>query len=187
LVTPNDFDTGMAIYVDGDLCLIENYQHSKQARGSAIVKTKLRNMETDEVQEKRFGPDDDFKQAIIDEKPAEFLYTEGEILVFMDMETYDQVQLSRDSVGEKADYLTENLECHLKYCDGDPIDIVLPGHVTLEVKDTSPGVKGDTAQGGTKPAVMDSGLEVDVPLFISEGDKVTVNTDSSEYVGREEE
>jgi len=186
VVSPNDFDTGMAIYVDGELCLIENYQHSKQARGSAIIKTKLRNLETGELQEKRFGSDDDFKQAIIDEKPAQFLYDEGEMLVFMDMDTYDQIQLGQEAVGEKADYLVENLECELKYCDGQPIDIVLPDHVTLEVADTSPGVKGDTAQGGTKPATMTSGVTIDVPLFINEGDKVTVNTKTGEYVGREE-
>lgn len=187
MVTPNDFDTGMAIYVDGDLCLIENYQHSKQARGSAIIKTKLRNLDTGELHEKRFGSDDDFKQAIIDEKPAQFLYEEGPMLVFMDMESYDQIQLGKDAVGDKAEYLTENLECELKYCDGNPIDVVLPNHVTLEVADTSPGVKGDTAQGGTKPAEMVSGVEINVPLFINEGDQVTVNTESGEYVGREEQ
>lgn len=187
MVSPNEFDTGMAIYVDGDLCLIENYQHSKQARGGAIIKTKLRNLDTGELFEKRCGSDDDFKQAILTERPAQYLYAEGEMLTFMDMETYDQLQLSKSSLSEKADYLSENMECELKYCDDQPIGIVLPDHVTLEVAETSPGVKGDTAQGGTKPAEMVSGVEVNVPLFIKEGDKVTVNTKTGEYVGREEQ
>jgi len=186
MVTPSDFDTGMAIYVDDELCIIENYQHSKQARGSATIKTKLRSVETGEKRQERFRSDDDFKQAIIDEKPAQFLYEDDPFLVFMDMDSYDQVELSKEKVGDKAQFLTENLELQLKYCDRQPIDVELPSHVTIEVADTSPGVKGDTAQGGTKPAHLVSGLETSVPLFIDEGDRVTVNSKTGEYVGRED-
>ncbi|MFB6345020.1 MAG: elongation factor P [bacterium] len=187
MVTTNDFDTGMAIYVDGELCEILNYEHSKKARGSAFVRTKLRNLDSGEVIEKTFQSGDDFEQAIIEDIPAEYLYDSGQFHVFMNMETYDQVELSSDVVGDKADYLRENMELHLEYCDEDPIGVTLPPQVTLTVEDTSPGVKGDTAQGGTKPATTDTGLTVDVPLFVSEGDDIVVNTETGEYVGRSED
>jgi elongation factor P len=187
MVTTNDFDTGMAIYVDDDLFEILNYEHSKKARGSALVKTKLRNMNTGEVIEKTFQSGDDFKQAIIKDRPAEFLYESDQFFVFMDMETYDQVELSADVVSEDAKYLRENMELELEYCDEDPIGVQLPAQVTLEVADTSPGVKGDTAQGGEKPATLESGATVDVPLFVSEGDEIVVNTETDDYVGRAED
>lgn len=187
MVTTSDFDTGMAIYVDGDLYEILNYEHSKKARGSAFVRTKLRNLETGEVNEKTFQSGDDFEQAIIRDVPAEYLYDSGQFHVFMNMETYDQVELSASVVGEKAEYLRENMELELEYCDEDPIGVKLPAQVTLTVEETSPGVKGDTAQGGTKPATMKSGVTVDVPLFVSEGDEVIVNSETGEYVGRSED
>lgn len=188
MVSPNDFNTGMAIYIDGDLCMIENYQHSKQARGGAIIKVKLRNLDRGgELQQKRFRSEDNFKQAILREQPAQYLYENGNFHVFMDMESYDQVELSPENLGEATKYLSENMELELKYCDGEPIGVELPDHVTLEVVETSPGVKGNTAQGGTKPATLVSGLTVGVPLFVNEGDRVTVNTNSGEYVERAEE
>lgn len=187
MVTTSDFDTGMAIYVDDELYEILNYEHSKKARGSAIVRTKLRNMNSGEVAEKTFQSGDDFEQAIMEERPAEYLYESDQFYVFMDMETYDQVELSSDAIGETAGYLRENMEVQLKYCDGDPIGVSVPAQVSLEVTETSPGVKGDTAQGGTKPATLESGSEVDVPLFVSEGDEIVVNTESGEYVGRSDD
>ena len=187
MVTTSDFDTGMAIYVDEELFEIINYEHSKKARGSAFVRTRLRNIHTGEVKEKTFQSGEDFKQAIIDERPAEYLYESDQFHVFMDMETYDQVELSGDVIGEDANYLKENMELELEYCDEDAIGVKLPAQVALEVTDTSPGVKGDTAQGGTKPATLESGATVDVPLFVSEGDEIVVNTESGEYVGRSED
>lgn len=187
MVSTNDFDTGMAIYVDDDLFEILNYEHSKKARGSALVKTKLRNMNTGEVIEKTFQSGEDFEQAIIEERPAEFLYESDQFFVFMDMETYDQVELSASVIGEEAKYLRENMNVELEYCDDDPIGVNLPSQVTLEVTETSPGVKGDTAQGGDKPATLESGATVDVPLFVSEGEEIVVNTESGDYVGRAED
>lgn len=187
MVTTSDFDTGMAIYVDDELYEIINYEHSKKARGSAFVRTRLRNIHSGEVKEKTFQSGDDFEQAIIEERPAEYLYESDQFHVFMDMETYDQVELSGDGIGDAVDYLKENMELELEYCDDDAIGVKLPAQVSLEVTDTSPGVKGDTAQGGTKPATLESGATVDVPLFVSEGDEIVVNTESGEYVGRSEE
>ncbi len=187
MVTTGEFDTGMAIYVDGDLFEILNYEHSKKARGSALVKTKLRDMNTGEVSEKTFQSGEDFQQAIIEERPAEFLYESDQFFVFMDMETYDQVELSAEVVGESSDYLQENMEVTLEYCDDNPIGVKLPVQVELEVTDTSPGIKGDTAQGGDKPATLVSGATVQVPLFVSEGDEIVVNTETGDYVGRSED
>lgn len=187
MVTTNDFDTGMAIYVDGDLYEILNYEHSKKARGSAFVRTRLRNLETGEVNERTFQSGDDFEQAIIEDVPAEYLYDSGSFQVFMNMETYDQVELSSDVVGDQADYLRENMDVQLEYCDGDPIGVKLPAQVTLAVEETSPGVKGDTAQGGTKPATLETGVIVDVPLFVDEGEEIIVSTETGEYIGRSED
>lgn len=183
MVTPSDFDTGMAVYIDDTLYQILNYEHSRQARGGAFVRTELRNLDTGEVQEKTLSPDDNFKQAMLVKRPAQFLY-KNQFYVFMDMETYDQVEISEETLGEKAQYLEEKMELELEYCDEQPIGIKLPGQVELTVSDTDPGVKGNTAQGGTKPAETVAGLVVDVPLFIEEDDKIIVNTESGEYKGK---
>lgn len=187
MVTTNDFDTGMAIYVQDDLYEILNYEHSRQARGSAFVRTRLRHMQTGEVKEKTFQAGEEFEQAIVDEHPGEFLYSSKQFFVFMDMNTYDQVELERSVVGDAADYLRENMDVQIKYCDGEAIGVKLPGRVSLEVVQTAPGVKGDTAQGGTKPATLETGATVDVPLFVSDEDEVIVNTESGEYVGRSDD
>ena len=187
MVTPNDFDTGMAVYIDDQLYLVKDYQHSKQARGGASVKTELKNVSTGENVTKTLSPDDNFKQAMMTENPAQFLYHDGQFYVFMDMENYDQVQLSPDIIEEKADYLRENMELELQYCDNKPIGINLPAHVTLEVEETQPGVRGNTAQGGTKPAVLETGLQTQVPLFVNESDKIKVKTSNGEYVERVDE
>lgn len=186
MVTTSNFDTGMAIYVDGELYEILNYEHSKKARGSAFVRTKLKSINSGEVEERNFQSGEDFKQAIIDERPAEFLYESDQFYVFMDMTNYDQVELAENQVGPAKKYLKENMELELEYCDEEVIGVTLPAQVSLEVKETSPGVKGDTAQGGTKPATLESGAEVDVPLFVKEGQEIIVNTESDEYVGRSE-
>lgn len=187
MVSTNDFSTGMAIYVENRLCEILNFEHSRQARGSAFVRTRLRDLRTGDVLEETFQAGEDFEQAYLDEHDAQFLYEDGEFLVFMNMETYDQVELSADLLGERAAFLRENMELELRYCDGEPIGVELPDRVTLEVQDTEPGVRGDTAQGGTKPATAGNGLALDVPLFIEEGEQIVVNTDSGEYVERAED
>ncbi len=187
MVTPNEFDTGMAVYVDGDLCVVVDYSHSKRGRGGAKVKTTLKNLNTGERMTRNLSPDDNFKQAIMTENPAQYLYNDGQFYVFMDMKNYDQIQLSPDMIEEKTDYLRENMELELQYCDDKPIGINLPAHVVLEVKETQPGVRGNTAQGGTKPAILETGLETQVPLFVNESDKIKVKTSNGEYVERVEE
>lgn len=174
----------MAIYVDDRLCEILNFEHSRQARGSAFVRTRLRDLNTGDVFEETFQAGEEFEQAYLEGRPAQYLYENGQFLVFMDMETYDQVELDAGGLGDRVDYLRENLELDLVYCDGEAIGISLPDRVTLDVVETEPGVRGDTAQGGTKPATTDSGLRLDVPLFIEEGDRIVVNTNSNEYVER---
>ncbi|MGM0380598.1 MAG: elongation factor P [bacterium] len=187
MVTPNEFDTGMAVYIDDELYIIVDYNHSKRARGGAKVKTTLKNASSGEKVTKTFSPDDNLKQAIMTENPAQYLYNDGQFHVFMDMDNYDQVQLSPDVIGDKADYLRENMELELQYCDGQPIGIELPAHVALEIEETQPGVRGNTAQGGTKPATLETGLQTQVPLFVNESDKIKVKTSNGEYVERVEE
>ncbi len=183
MVTPKEFDTGMAIYFEDQLHQVLDYEHSRQGRGGAFVRTKLRNLETGEVQKKTLQPEDNYKQAILEKRAAQFLYAD-QFYVFMDMETYDQVELNPETIGEKKDYLVENMELELEYCDNRPTGIKLPGQVTLTVTNTDPGIKGNTAQGGTKPATTSTGLEVSVPLFIEEGDEIIVNTETGEYTGK---
>jgi len=177
----------MAIYVEDRLCEILDFEHSRQARGSAFVRTRLRDLRTGDVLEKTFQAGEEFDQAYLEEHDAQYLYADAGFHVFMNMETYDQVELAEDVLGEKARYLRENLELELSYCDGKPIGIQLPDRVTLTVGQTEPGVRGDTAQGGTKPATTESGMTLSVPLFIDEGESIVVNTRTGEYVARAEE
>lgn len=186
MVTPNEFDTGMAIYVDDKLYIIEQYEHSKRGRAGAKIKTKLRDAKSGEIQRKTFKSDDNFSQAILTENPARYLYNDGQFYVFMDMENYDQIQLSPDVVGDTAKFLQENLELELKYCDDEPVGVKLPRHVVLKVESTEPGLKGGRTQSGTKPAETESGLETNVPLFINEGDLIKVDTVTGEYIGKGE-
>ncbi len=184
MVTPKQFDTGMAIYHDGVLHQVLDYEHSRRGRGGAFVRTKLRNLENGKVQRKTFSPEADFKQAILDKRPAQFLYRNKHFYVFMDMETYDQVEFQEDTLGDNKQYLEEKMKLQLQYCDEKPLGIVLPAKVELIIAETTPGVKGNTVQGGTKKAKTESGLELEVPLFVNEGERIIVETKSGDYVGR---
>ncbi len=184
MVTPKQFNSGMAIYLDGVLHQVLDYEHSRRGRGGAFVRTRLRNLETGKVQRMTFGPEDDFKQAILEKRPAQFLYSSDQFYVFMDMETYDQIELSPDTLADKIKFLEEKMELQLQYCDEKPLGISLPAKVELTVAETTPGVRGNTVQGGTKKARTSSGLELEVPLFINQGERIIVDTKNSKYVGK---
>ncbi len=184
MVTPKQFDTGMVIYLDDELHQVLDYEHSRKARGGAFVRTKLRNLKTGKVQRKTLSPDDNYKQAMMEKRPAQYLYSSDQFYVFMDMETYEQIELEPETLGEKKKFLVEKMELELEYCDGQPIGIKLPPKVEVTIADTVPGVKGDTAQGGTKGAHTESGLKVSVPLFVNEGEKIIVDTKNGEYAGK---
>jgi len=175
---------GRAIVVDGDPYLVTFNRFSKQGRQGGVMSTKLKNLKTGNVIQKTFQGNDKLEPADVGFRKVQYLYGDGSSFTFMDLNTYDQFELDADSVGEGSKYLVDGQEVDALVFEENPIGIQIPPTVTLKVVETIPGVKGDTATGGTKPATLDSGLTVNVPLFIAEGDSVKVNTDSGEYMAR---
>jgi elongation factor P len=170
--------------MDGALWECLGYQHQKIGRGGAKVVAKFRNLETGAIVERSFNASEKLQDIFIDYRPMQFLYSDGDTFTFMDMETYEQPTLSREQIGEGAKFLTENLEVTVDYYQDRPLKVTLPNVVELEIVRTDPGVKGDTVSGGSKPAVLESGATVNVPLFIDPGERVRIDTRSGEYLGR---
>lgn len=175
---------GRAVVIDGDPYLITWNQFSKAARQGGVMATKMKNLRSGSVIQKTFQGSDKIEPADIGYRKVQYLYGDGTNFTFMDLTTYDQFDLDEDTVGEMADYLTEGQELDAMIFEDLPIGINLPPTVEVVVKETMPGVKGDTATGGTKPATLASGATINVPLFIAEGDTVKVNTESGEYMSR---
>lgn len=175
---------GITIELDGNLYQVLDYEHIKMARGSATVKLKLRDLRGGHIVDRSFQANAKFPRARVEKQPAQFLYRDGDLLYFMNTETYDQRPLNADLVGEAAQYLAENASCDLLAFGEEPIGVEIPPAVYLIVADTEPGVKGDTASGTTKPAKMETGLIVQVPLFINEGDRLKIDSRSGEYLER---
>lgn len=184
MVSTNDFNTGLTIELDGEVYQVIDFQHSKSGRGSAFVRTKLRNVEEGYTINKTFKAGENVETAHVDQKKMQFLYWDGSSYVFMDNETYEQYSISEEQLGDKIKYLKENMELEISLYEGRPIDINLPTFVELEVKDTPPNIRGNTVSGGSKPATMETDLVVQVPLFIEEGDILKIDTRSNEYVER---
>lgn len=184
VISTNNFHTGLTIELDGDIYTVINFQHSKMARGSAFVRTKLKNVETGQVIEKTFRAGEKVKRAHLDKRQQQYLYQSGEQFFFMDMETYEQIPLSQEDLGDAVQYLKENMIIDVLMYEGKAIGIELPTFVELEVVKTTPGIKGDTVSGGSKPATLETGLSVRVPLFINEGDVIKVDTRTGEYIER---
>jgi len=184
LIATNDFHNGLTIELDGQVYEIVKYQHSKMGRGGALVKTKLRNVEEGYRVEKTFRAGEKVARARVEDRDMQFLYWDGEDYIFMDNETYDQISLSKEQLGDKVNYLKENMILAVSMYKKRPIDIVLPTFVELEVSKTQPGIKGDTVSGGSKPATIETGLVVQVPLFISEEDIIKIDTRTGEYMER---
>ena len=184
VVETNQFHKGLKIEYDGEIWEILEYHHSKMAQRSAVMKTKIKNIVTGAVQEKSFRSGDTFKVPDMDRKYMQFLYKDDIGFHFMDMETYDQHGISHDQVGDAADFLKEQQEVSVLYFNGELMGIELPTAVELTVTETEPGVKGDTVSGGTKPATLESGATIQVPLFIDIGDELKVDTRTGEYLER---
>ena len=176
---------GKAVVVDGDPFLITWSQFSKQGRQGGVMATKMKNLKTGAVIQKTFQGNDKLEPADVGYRKVQYLYKEGDSYAFMDLNTYDQFNLAADLLGNVADFLVDGQEVDAHVFEENPIGIQLPPTVVLEVTETTAGVKGDTATGGTKPATLASGLTINVPLFINEGDAVKVNTESKEYMSRE--
>ncbi len=185
MINTNNFHTGLTIDIEEGICTVIEFLHVKPGKGSAFVRTKLRNIETGAVFEKTFRAGEKVKKAHLDEREMEFLYQSEDQFYFMDRETFEQTAINAVDLGEEIiKFLKENLALKVKYYQGRAVTIELPTFVELEVTQTDPGVKGNTVSGGTKPAQLETGAEINVPLFINEGDIVKVDTRSGEYMER---
>ena len=183
MATTNDLKNGMTLNLDGNLMNVVEFQHVKPGKGGAFVRTKLKHMKAGRVIDNTFRAGEKVELVDFEERHMQYLYRDDRYH-FMDTESYEQVSLSADEVGDARDYLKENTEVDVLYIDGAPATIELPNFVELAIAKTEPGVRGDTAQGGNKPATLESGAVVQVPLFLNEGDVVKVDTRTGEYLGR---
>jgi elongation factor P len=183
-VDTSQFRNGLKIEIDGEPFTMTYFQHVKPGKGGAFVRTKIKNLRTGRVLDKTFRSGEKVDEAEVEDKRMQFLYMDGEQLVFMDTSTYDQIPFSAEQVGDARKYLKENLDVDVLFWRGKPINIELPSFVEAVVSQTDPGMKGDTASGATKPATIETGAIVQVPLFIKEGEKIRVDTRSGEYVER---
>ncbi|KHD85976.1 elongation factor P [Heyndrickxia ginsengihumi] len=184
MISVNDFRTGLTIEVDGGIWRVLDFQHVKPGKGAAFVRSKLRNLRTGAVQEKTFRAGEKVEKAQIDNRRMQYLYANGDQHVFMDNETYEQIELSAASIEYELKFLKENMEVHIMMFQGETLGVELPNTVELEVTETEPGVKGDTATNATKPATLETGLIVQVPFFVNEGDRLIINTTDGSYVSR---
>ena len=184
MISVNDFQTGLTIEVDGSLWRVIDFQHVKPGKGAAFVRSKLRNLRNGAIQEKTFRAGEKVAKAQIDNRKMQYLYANGDQHVFMDTESYDQIELSEDAIEYELKFLKENMEVHIMMYQGESLGVELPNSVVLEVTETEPGIKGDTASGGTKPATLETGLIVQVPFFVNQGDHLIINTTDSSYVSR---
>lgn len=185
IVDTNSFRQGMMIKWEDSIWEILDCQHHKMGRGGAIVRTKLRNIYSGSIIETSFRAGERFERVVFDERKAQFIYKEGDNYVFMDMESYDQIYVPKSALGDKALYLSDNLEVSLELYEGNIVGIELPNTVSLKVVDTPPGYKGDTVSGGGKPATLETGLTITVPMFVEVGDIVLVDTRTGEYLERD--
>lgn len=185
MISSNDFRTGVSIELDGSVWRVIEFLHVKPGKGSAFVRTKLKNAQTGSVIERTFRAGETVPQANLEKNTKQFTYRDGDQLVFMDMATYEESRLNENQIGNRVKYLKEGMEVNILTWGERVIDVELPNSVILEVIETDPGVKGDTATGGTKPATVETGAQVMVPLFISIGEKIKIDTRDDSYLGRE--
>jgi len=184
MISTSDLRKGVTIELDGTLYSVIEYQHIKMGRGSAQVRLKLRDVRQGHTIERTFQAGEKFSRARLDRRPMQFLYEDGGLFYFMNTETYDQTPLNKDQVGDALSFLKENDTCDLLTYGDEPIGIELPTTVELKVVATDPGFRGDTSSGGTKPATVETGLTVQVPLFVEEGNVLKIDTRTSEYIER---
>jgi elongation factor P len=184
VISTNQFKVGMTIRYEGETYRIAEYQHVKPGKGGAFVRTKLRNIATGSLVERTFRPETKFEQLRTESRPMTYLYEEQDQVVFMDAESFEQLALPKSSFSDRFDLMTLNMQVEVVYIDGEPFDVELPTFVDLKVLDTAAGVRGDTVSGGSKVAKLETGAEVQVPLFIEPGDVVRIDTRTREYVTR---
>ena len=184
MITAGDFRNGLTIEVDNNVLQIVEFQHVKPGKGAAFVRTKLRDIVNGGVVEKSFRPTEKFPLAHIERSDMQYLYADGDLFYFMDTETYDQVALNQDTVGDALKFVKENEMCKVCSHNGSVFSVEPPLFVELDITDTEPGFKGDTATGASKPATVETGAVVYVPLFVDMGDKIKIDTRTGEYLSR---
>ncbi|MGA7934625.1 MAG: elongation factor P [Kovacikia sp.] len=185
MISSNDFRPGVSIELDGGVWRVVEFLHVKPGKGSAFVRTKLKNVQSGNVIERTFRAGETVPQANLEKSTMQHTYKDGEDFVFMEMETYEEARLSSAQIGDRVKYLKEGMEVNVVRWGEQVMEVELPNSVALEVTQTDPGVKGDTATGGTKPAIVETGAQVMVPLFISVGERIRIDTRSDSYLGRE--
>ena len=184
MITAGDFRNGVTFEMDGQVVSIIEFQHVKPGKGAAFVRTKIRNVITGAVVERTFNPNDKYPTAFVERKDMEYLYNDGDLYYFMANETYEQLPINASVLGDNFKFVKENMVCKIMSYKGNVFGVEPPTFVELEITKTEPGVKGDTATNVTKPATLETGAEIKVPIFINEGDKIQIDTRTGEYMSR---
>ncbi|WP_017727000.1 elongation factor P [Halalkalibacterium ligniniphilum] len=184
MISVNEFKTGLTIEVDNGIWQVIEFQHVKPGKGAAFVRSKLRNLRTGAIQEKTFRAGEKVAKAHIENRRMQYLYASGDVHTFMDNETFEQLELTTSQIEHQLKFLKENMEVQVISYQGETLGVDVPNTVELEVTETEPGIKGDTASGGTKPATLETGLTVQVPFFVNQGDVLVIDTRNAAYVSR---
>ena len=184
MLTAGDFRKGMTFEMDGKVYSVVDFQHVKPGKGAAFVRTKLKNVVTGQVLENTFNPTDKYPEAVIERKQMQFSYRDGDIYYFMDMETFDMLPLNFDIVEEAMQFVKEEMEVTIQFYKGNAFSVEAPNFVVLEVTETEPGIQGDTSKAGNKPATLETGYNIQVPLFVNIGEKIRVDTRTGTYMER---
>lgn len=180
----NEIKGGITILVDNQVYVVVDFQHVKPGKGAAFVRTKMRNLKNGNILERTFRGDEKIEEAYIEERKLQYQYTSGDLFHFMDQENYEDVSIPKDAMGEQVKFLKDNIDTKAYFYKGDVVYVTLPNFVTYKITHTEPGIKGDTAKSGTKPATIDSGANIQVPLFINQDDVIKVDTRTGSYVER---
>jgi elongation factor P len=180
----NEIKNGLTVLVDGDIYMIIDFQHVKPGKGAAFVRIKLRNLKNSNVLEKTFRGDEKIEEAYIEERKLQYTYNSSDIYHFMDQENYEEISITKEAIGDKVKFLKDNLEVVAYYYKDQVVNVTLPNFIEVKIIHTEPGIKGDTAKSGTKPATIDTGANVQVPLFVDSGDVIKVDTRTGSYVER---
>jgi elongation factor P len=184
MISAGDFRNGVTFEMDGQVVQVVEFQHVKPGKGAAFVRTKFKNVITGAVVERSFNPTAKFPTAFVERKAMQYSYTDGELYYFMDMETYEQIPINASILGDNFKFVKEEMECTVLSYKGKVFGVEPPFFVELEVTETDPGFKGDTATNATKPAIVETGAEIKVPLFIEQGDRIKIDTRTGEYMER---
>ena len=184
MITTGDFRNGVTFEMDGNVYSIIEFQHVKPGKGAAFVRTKIRNVISGAVTEKTFNPNDKYPTAYIERKDMQYVYADGSLYYFMDMETFDQIPINESILGDNFKFVKEEMMCKVLSYKGNVFGVEPPNFVELQVTKTDPGFKGDTATNATKPATLETGAEIKVPLFINEGEMIRIDTRTGEYMER---